>query len=393
MIERVLFDGVCCRVIDAVWVSGTTSVCHCAFTNCHSICHCSPVSLRTREDSTPVSKKETRRVQHLAFRSQPNAHVSMPPKKQSKRPSAAPKKPAPKTAKASKLIGVAAVADASPPTKCRRTEAPTAAADNAAVAAVPPTRDGAGAKLYVAAEAGRLAECRRLLGAGLPVDSVGGWRTAEPVVGEWHETALAGAARNGHLDVVKLFLENGASVGKADRDGQTPLLWAATKGHTAVVALLLEKGASVDSVNGGGSTALLMAAARDDAALVHLLLEKGASVNNANMHGITPLMHAAVGGRIGVLALLLEKGADVNARNRWGHTALYAAAQEGRVASVRALLAAGADAGIADNEGKTPVEVSRRDMFVAEKEEIPDLLRAALLRAAAPVAAAAAPAR
>jgi ankyrin repeat protein len=56
-------------------------------------------------------------------------------------------------------------------------------------------------------------------------------------------TPLNTAANNGHIDVMKLLLENGADVTVANQNGWTPLNSAAGNGHFNVVMLLLEKGA------------------------------------------------------------------------------------------------------------------------------------------------------
>jgi len=53
---------------------------------------------------------------------------------------------------------------------------------------------------------------------------------------------LIDAAKNGHLDVVKHLVENGADVHAA---GDEALGWAAESGHLDVVKYLIENGADV----------------------------------------------------------------------------------------------------------------------------------------------------
>lgn len=168
-----------------------------------------------------------------------------------------------------------------------------------------------GDKLHDAAENRDLRECWRLLAAGVPVDSVGGWCNE----GALEETALAAAAWKGYADVAQLLLDNGASVNKVDgRYRNTPLLRAAFHGRAAVVALLLEYGASNDTVNKGRNT---------------------------------PLLCGASQGHPVVVALLLENGASATVTNELLRTALHEAADTRHAACVRTLLAATLPSGIA----------------------------------------------
>ena len=73
-------------------------------------------------------------------------------------------------------------------------------------------------------------------------------------------TALHTAAENGHLQVVRLLLEGGASCDQArTSDGTTALILASCNGHLEVVRLLLENGASCDQARtSDGTTALIL---------------------------------------------------------------------------------------------------------------------------------------
>jgi ankyrin repeat protein len=46
------------------------------------------------------------------------------------------------------------------------------------------------------------------------------------------------ASLKGHVDTVRLLLEKGASIDKADNDGATPLMIARMKDHSEIVHLL-----------------------------------------------------------------------------------------------------------------------------------------------------------
>jgi ankyrin repeat protein len=61
-------------------------------------------------------------------------------------------------------------------------------------------------------------------------------------------SALMLAARNGHLEVVRLLLAAGADVNAKSSNGDTAMMVAAGKGHTEVVQVLLAKGGVAESL-------------------------------------------------------------------------------------------------------------------------------------------------
>src|SRR5210317_757594 len=65
-------------------------------------------------------------------------------------------------------------------------------------------------------------------------------------------TMLFRASEEGNLEVVRLLVEGGADLDKADYDGRTPLYVACEKGHLEVVQLLLDAGADIDKEARGG---------------------------------------------------------------------------------------------------------------------------------------------
>jgi ankyrin repeat protein len=174
------------------------------------------------------------------------------------------------------------------------------------------------------------------------------------------------AIDNGHFDVAKYLLENGANPNKWDMRGRTPL-WAAINMNTLphggradqpsddettalqLARLILDMGVNVDSqlkmrapyrnvgadrgtdiVMDTGTTPLFRAAKAFDTEAITLLLEHGADPNLPNVSGVTPTTSAAglgtfdvdIHGRydtpdvqqrsIEALKLLIAGGGDIN---------------------------------------------------------------------------------
>ncbi|KAI1777162.1 hypothetical protein F4818DRAFT_447956 [Hypoxylon cercidicola] len=69
-------------------------------------------------------------------------------------------------------------------------------------------------------------------------------------------TSLYVAASNGHIDIVRLLLDNGAKIDDPNGFGRTPLMKAAERLHEDVARLLLDRGANIGSRDKNGDTPL-----------------------------------------------------------------------------------------------------------------------------------------
>ena len=176
------------------------------------------------------------------------------------------------------------------------------------------------------------------------------------------------AASMGHADIVRLMIDQGASVDASDRDGVTPLLSALVGRQNGVVAMLIAKGADVNR-GSKNTTPLILALEMDDADAVGQLIRRGANVNARSARGELPLRAVIVERRRGdtidealraqdqaKMRLLLDAGADVRATAKDGSTPLHLAARHDRDDLVALLIAHGADL----NVEKTPAAGSPR---------------------------------
>ena len=74
--------------------------------------------------------------------------------------------------------------------------------------------------------------------------------------GEYGNTPLHRASRNGHSEAVNVLVRAGAEVNKTNEFGGTPLYYASDNGHLEVVNVLVAAGAEVNKTNNNGNTPL-----------------------------------------------------------------------------------------------------------------------------------------
>ena len=138
-------------------------------------------------------------------------------------------------------------------------------------------------------------------------------------------TCLHIAAQEGHIDMVKMLVEKGASVNALDNDKYSPLLAASSQKHFHVVQFLLDSGADPKATNSGQS-GVIHYLIRSDENGSGLTLQKdliarccklGGDVNAKNKFGETPLHQAVMRGSLEMTEFLISLKADVNKVNRF----------------------------------------------------------------------------
>jgi serine/threonine-protein phosphatase 6 regulatory ankyrin repeat subunit C len=163
---------------------------------------------------------------------------------------------------------------------------------------------------------------------------------------EHQRNCLHIAVENGHIDVVKILLDNGAVINSSvGTTHDTGLIIAAHTNNIEILELLLQHKADVNLANTYGNTALHEACTLGNDAMIELLIRAGASISTKNHKGSTPLHFYCF-------------GADPST-----HT----------VQGARRLLHAGADHSAVNNEGMTPLLVcctSGRDDLITVLEEV-----------------------
>ncbi|KAF8207723.1 ankyrin repeat-containing domain protein [Mycena galopus ATCC 62051] len=133
--------------------------------------------------------------------------------------------------------------------------------------------------------------------------------------GEYNQSALHVALREGNLDVAQLLIEHNAAVNQAMDTGVTALHQASEKGHFNIAKLLIEGNAALNH-------ALHFAMTWGHLNIVQLLIKHNASINQATDDGWTALHLASNNGHFTIAQLLIEHNASVNLTTADGPTAL-----------------------------------------------------------------------
>ena len=147
-------------------------------------------------------------------------------------------------------------------------------------------------------------------------------------LGEGGRTQLHHCARNGLTTSVKrlLSIRNINVNVKDDWRGSTPLHLAAYNGHIEIARLLLQNGAEVNAKSNYGRTPLHCSAYRGHVDILHLLVENGADLEEQDNDGYRPLHRAAWYGCLPFIQELISRyHVDINARRNDGETALWLA--------------------------------------------------------------------
>jgi len=196
------------------------------------------------------------------------------------------------------------------------------------------------------------------------------------------------ALEEGHEDVVKMFLEHGASrdtirdglvqacqqcdiedvrmllrCGADPKtkqgDGNIPLLIAADRGQLEIAKHLLIAGANVDTVGEDGCSALIIAAQKGELEFARHLLDNRANPKKKSKDGSTALLFAVKNSNVKMAKLLMDKGASLSSEQ---HVAfekpLIAAVEKNKEDGVQCLLQCGVDAKALNDKGHTLIMIA-----------------------------------
>lgn len=162
------------------------------------------------------------------------------------------------------------------------------------------------------------------------------------------DTSLHHAARKGNIQLVKLLIENGASINEQNNKGKTSLHLACENGDSDLIRFFITSGADIQVRDDHQNTSLMIACQSGDLEKVKLLVNNQ-NVNDKNDEDRTPLMFASKSGNAELVKILLEKGADIDAKDTYRCSSLSLAIEYEHFDVVKSLIDAG-------------VKIKRRDL-------------------------------
>ncbi|XP_052715611.1 E3 ubiquitin-protein ligase MIB2-like isoform X1 [Crassostrea angulata] len=161
------------------------------------------------------------------------------------------------------------------------------------------------------------------------------------LVNSWHEnlSPLMAAGHQGHENVVKLLLQNGARINARNKDGMTPLMVSIAGKETDSSICLIKNKADVNACNKQGRTPAHFTVQFELYSVLNTVLEAGASLNKQDVKGNTPL-HDAIAKRSDRAVNIFLSHPQINLKlpNKQKHTPLMWAAMKGHEFAVERLI-------------------------------------------------------
>ncbi len=121
------------------------------------------------------------------------------------------------------------------------------------------------------------------------------------------------AVKDGDIEAVRKYLDEGGDTNASDIAGLTSLHYASRYDQKEIVQLLIINGASINSQSDNGLTPLHVNGKTGNKEITELLLDQGAVVNPKDVNGKTPLDYAIDKKHKGVVTLLREHGGKAGA--------------------------------------------------------------------------------
>lgn len=184
--------------------------------------------------------------------------------------------------------------------------------------------------LLCASERGHVNIMKLLLNNGVDID-----KSCSNSIYTQERSSLFGAIEHNKIESVIVLLTYHANVNTFDISKRTPLICAVYKNNPHILTLLLNYGADIEQAGPGG-TPLIYACKDDNMNMVNILLKAEANPNAKDSLGNTPLMVVSKSSESHKLtSLLIQYGAELNDTLTDGTSVLYHALKKDIISMAR----------------------------------------------------------
>ncbi|CAC5415734.1 unnamed protein product [Mytilus coruscus] len=166
------------------------------------------------------------------------------------------------------------------------------------------------------------------------------------------------ACQNNHKEIVKVLLENKADINKCLDNGVSPLFIACQINHKEIVKVLLDNKADINKCLDNGGSPLHIACQNNHKEIVKVLLDNKADINKCLDNGVSPLYIACQNNHKEIVKVLLDNKADINKCMDDGRSPLHIACQNNHKEIVKVLLDNKADINKCMDDGRSPLYIA-----------------------------------
>ncbi|RDD41723.1 Transient receptor potential cation channel subfamily A member 1 [Trichoplax sp. H2] len=160
-------------------------------------------------------------------------------------------------------------------------------------------------------------------------------------------------ATEGNLPALYFLVQNGASMGTLDKEGNTLLHIAAKANHRDTIKQILKhtNAKDINTRNTSGQKPIHIAAIYGHKRVIQNMIKNGADINSKDIHSYYPLHYVAKDGYTAAAQLLVDENAKIDVLDRSDNTPIHLACANGHQEVTKILLASGADPTTINNQG------------------------------------------
>jgi len=129
-----------------------------------------------------------------------------------------------------------------------------------------------------------------------------------------NKTGLIYASKNGHINIVKFLVENGADLNIQDINNNTALMFAIFYNNTEIAQYLITQGSDLSLRNIHGSI-LHVAVCVDNLVIIDELYNRGCDLNDKDNNKNTCIFIATINKNYNIVKYLIKKSVDLNLVN------------------------------------------------------------------------------